>query len=293
MTPEKFQDIVSFIIPTVNQVELVKKCVTSLIESNPTSLPYEIIVVDDGSTPEIQKSLVQALCNCKVLTAAKNAGFSATVNQGAAVSQGNYLCLVNNDISFIQKNWLDLMLVDARRPRVGLLGPRLLYPDGRIQHGGIIYLPQRGFDHEYRNQPGDYYPALRSREVLGVTGALMLINRRMWETLGGMDERFFIGMEDIDFSLRAWEKGWRIYYTGAAVAVHPEGFTRWNNPYWHSKAVESGMRFAQKWNRKIALFRQTPRITHGFSSISEEQAARWRKLSFQPKPVTVISRVKN
>ncbi|HEX3047070.1 MAG TPA: glycosyltransferase, partial [Bacillota bacterium] len=81
LTPEKFQDIISFIIPTVNQVKLVKKCVTSLIESNPTSLPYEIIVVDDGSTPEIQKSLVQALCNCKVLTAAKNAGFSATVNQ--------------------------------------------------------------------------------------------------------------------------------------------------------------------------------------------------------------------
>ncbi|MCL6591660.1 MAG: glycosyltransferase family 2 protein [Firmicutes bacterium] len=285
--------MISFIIPTINQVELVKKCVTSLIESDPTIHPYEIIVVDDGSPPEIQSALAGALKNCKVLTRPVNAGFSATVNYGAAHSRGNYLCLVNNDVTFIQKNWLDLMLADARRARVGLVGPRLLYPDGRIQHGGIIHLPQGGFDHEYRGQPGDFYPALRSREVLGVTGALMLANRRLWGILGGMDERFFIGMEDIDFSLRAWEKGFRIFYTGAAVAVHPEGVTRWNNPYWHTKAAESGIRFAQKWNRKISLFRQTPRVAHGFSSISEEQAARWRKLSTRPKPVAIISKVKN
>ncbi len=277
--------MISIIIPTVNQVELMTRCLHSLYDSSPTNTySYEVIVVDDGSPAEIQGKLREALRSfpVRLLTHTNNAGFAVTVNRGVAASKGKYICLLNNDVTLIQKNWLDIMMKDTHRVRAGVIGPRLLYPDGTIQHGGIIYIPEtHGFDHEYRHQPGNYPPAQKTREVLGVTGALMLINRELWDSLGGMDERFFIGMEDIDFSLRTWEQGWRIYFSGMAVAVHPEGFTRGNDPYWRSKGLESGHRFAEKWHRKLAALRRMLHPVDGQGrpiSISEAQAIQWRKI---------------
>jgi GT2 family glycosyltransferase len=285
--------IVSVVIPTVNQVDLVMQCLNSLFNSNPTAIyPFEVIVVDDGSSPELQHRLREAISAYPVqlITQPHNSGFSKTVNRGAAAAKGRYICLLNNDVTFIQKNWLDIMMSDSHRVKAGVIGPRLLYPNGTIQHGGIIYIPETGgFDHEYRHQPGNYPPALKTREVLGVTGALMLINRELWNTLGGMDERFFVGMEDIDFSLRTWEEGWRIYFSGAAVAVHPEGFTRGNDPYWRNKGLESGQLFFQKWHRKLVAMHKSHFSADGqgrFLSRSEAQAAQWRKIvSRKTRPV--------
>lgn len=270
-------------------MELVRNCLASLVASQPSVLyPYEIIVVDDGSPPEIQQGLQEVIrpYGAKLVTLPNNSGFSATVNRGVAESKGGFICLLNNDVTLVQRNWLDLMMADALRTRVGVVGPRLLYPDGLIQHGGLIYVPSTGiFDHEYRLLPGNHPPANRSREVLGVTGALMLINRRLWDTLRGMDERFFVGMEDVDLSLRTWEKGWRIYYTGGAYAIHPEGTTRAHNPYWRAKAAESGLRFQQKWQRKLYMLCNTRQVNERMRfgqtgrSVSEEQAFQWRKMA--------------
>jgi GT2 family glycosyltransferase len=285
--------VVSVVIPTVNQVDLVKQCLNSFFDSNPSSIyPYEVIVVDDGSSPEIQHRLREAISvyPVQLITQPQNSGFSKTVNRGAAAARGRYICLLNNDVTFIQKNWLDIMMSDSHRVKAGIIGPRLLYPNGTIQHGGIIYTPATGgFDHEYRHQPGNYPPALKTREVLGVTGALMLINRELWNLLGGMDERFFVGMEDIDFSLRAWEEGWRIYFSGAAVAVHPEGFTRGNDTYWRNKGLESGHQFYLKWHRKLLAMNTKHLPANGQTrplSLSEFQASQWRKIiSRRTRPV--------
>lgn len=277
--------VVSVIIPTVNQVDLVKQCLHSFYDSVPSALySVETILVDDGSSPEIQQQLREAvrIFPVQLITQPQNSGFSKTVNRGVAASRGRYVCLLNNDVTFTQKNWLDIMMSDSQRAGAGIIGPRLLYPDGTIQHGGIIFVPETGgFDHEYRHLPGNYPPALRTREVLGVTGALMLVKRELWNILGGMDERFFVGMEDIDFSLRAWEEGWRIYYSGAAVAIHPEGFTRGNDPYWRNKGLESGHQFYLKWHRKLIAMRRNQTALNGqprHLSISESQAAQWRKI---------------
>ena len=296
MNGDQANTVISVIIPTVNQVDLVRRCLDSFFASAPSAIyPYEVIVVDDGSSPEIQQNLQEALraYPARLITKPNNSGFSATVNRGVAASSGRYICLLNNDVTFIQKNWLDIMMREVTRAKAGVIGPRLLYPDGRIQHGGIIYVPEvGGFDHEYRMHPGDLPAALRTREVLGVTGALMLINRQLWDRLGGMDERFFVGMEDIDFSLRTWEEGWRIYYCGAAVAVHPEGFTRGNNPYWQAKGYESGHKFAQKWQHKLNGLRRNSRPVGGGGrtiSLSEAQAAQWRKMVSRRKTGTYHS----
>ncbi len=282
--------MVSIIIPTVNQVELVEKCLVSLLKSGPSAVyPWELIVVDDGSPPGLQKELRHLLRPYPVnlLLKEKNTGFATTVNRGAAVARGQFLCLVNNDVFFEQRNWLDQMMKEALKPRVGVVGSRLLYPDGRIQHGGIFYLPShRLFDHEYRYRPGNYPPALMRREVLGVTGALMLVNKGLWDKLGGMDERFFVALEDVDFSLRTWEKGWRVVYTGSAYAVHYEGYTRgrgWadKNPFWLAKEMESMERFFQKWSGRLSLLRTAGR--NKSESISRVQALRWQRIVFGRK----------
>lgn len=290
--------MVSVIIPTVNQVDLVVQCLTSFYQSEPSALySLEVIVVDDGSAPEIQNNLQRALAQfpVRLLIKPQNQGFSATVNYGAANSNGRFICLLNNDVTFSQKNWLDIMMHDALRPQVGVVGPRLLYPDGRIQHGGIIYLPNTGgFDHEYRGMSGSHPPALRSREVLGVTGALMLINRQLWDFLGGMDELFFVGMEDIDFCLRTWEAGWRIYFTGNAVAIHPEGHTRGNDPYWRQKGLESCQKFMEKWYGKLISLRSPAKLPQNQIrpggqapiSISEDQAVRWQRITRNSRKIT-------
>lgn len=279
---------VSLIIPTVNQVEPVKKCLDSLYGTLATFKDsFEVIIVDDGSSRELQKQLKEALSPYPVslITKRENEGFSRTVNIGGAAGRGDYLCLVNNDIVFFQRNWLDLMLKEVKKPGVGVVGARLLYPDGRIQHGGIYYLPKsRSFDHEYRYKPGNYPPALKSREVLGVTGALMLIDRLLWKKLGGMDEQYFIALEDVDFSLRTWAEGRKVVYAGEVVAFHHEGLTRGNNfsnknPFWLEKEMEGMKKFFRKWQGKLSslsIMERTGSRSENLS-LSQWQAKQWEK----------------
>lgn len=253
------------------------------------SLPprtYEFVVVDDGSTPLLQKKLGEALrpFGARLLCRPKNTGFARAVNRGAAACSGRYLCLVNNDLVFPKKDWLGAMLGAMEKPRVGVVGARLLYPNGCLQHAGIIYQPRlRRFDHEYRYRPGNYPPALDVTEVLGVTGALMLVERGLWNKLCGMDEKFFLSWEDVDFSLRTWAAGRRVIYTGQAFAVHPEGFTRADKKaaarvFWAKKAKESKERFWQKWRREFSVSGWPDPGAGAKTRISRLQAAHWLKV---------------
>src|SRR5690554_4743593 len=283
----KPKPFVSFIIPTINQVKLVEKCLASL--SAGLSLPahaFEFVVVDDGSPPPLQEKLAKALrpFNGRLLRQKKNTGFAHAVNSGAAAARGKYLCLVNNDLVFPRKPWLAAMLKEIEKPGAGVVGARLLYPSGRLQHAGIVYLPRaRRFDHEYRHRPGNYPPALETTEVLGVTGALMLVEKGFWNKLGGMDEQFFLSWEDVDFSLRVWAAGRRVIYTGKAFAVHPEGFTRADKKaaarvFWAKKAKESKQWFWRKWRREFSVSGWPDPGKGAKTGISRLQAAHWLKI---------------
>lgn len=184
--------LVSVVIPTVRQTALVERCLTSL--KNHTVWPnLEVVLVDDGSSPEVQARLTEiaAAHGCQLILKPDNTGFAKTVNIGTQKARGAYLVLVNNDIIFIDRHWLRALVTEASRGRNGVVGARLLYPDRRIQHAGVYYLPEaRCFDHLYRHKPGSFPPALQTREVLAVTGALMLVRRETWDKLGGMAEEF-------------------------------------------------------------------------------------------------------
>ncbi|WP_142385113.1 glycosyltransferase [Cytobacillus massiliigabonensis] len=244
----EFEDIVSCIIPSFNQVDLVKQCVNTL-KSMTTKTSYEIIVVDDGSTMHIQQQLLEwgSQENIKVILKNQNQGFSCTVNQGIRNARGKHIALVNNDIIFHQPDWLEKMLSTIKSsPEIGVVGARLLYPNQTIQHGGM------GADlyHRYVGLAADYAPALAVNDVHAVTGALFLIKQDAIADLGLFSEDFFTGFEDVEFCFRARLKGWRVVYCGPAAAIHLEGQTRGGHQkikYYMLKDFEAGKQFDLKW----------------------------------------------
>ncbi|HEX2952946.1 MAG TPA: glycosyltransferase family 2 protein [Bacillota bacterium] len=245
---------VSLIIPTIRQVDLVERCIKTILKYT-SYAGFEIIVVDNGSDHAIQTQLKRVIAkyNCRLILQNRNTGFAAAVNRGAMEAKGDFLVLINNDIEFFSADWLQRMLQAVNPPNVGIVGARLLYPDGRIQHAGVRYVPAlKSFDHIHRNKQANYPDALLTKEALAVTGALMLVKKELWRQLGGMSEEFFIAMEDVDFCLRARKKGWRVVYCGCAVAYHMEGKTRGTTPenkvrYWYLRELEGVAKFRKIW----------------------------------------------
>ena len=250
--------MISVIVPTIHHTDLVKHCVHSFINTV-HELPYEIIVVDDGSPAAIQEELARWAAPLQVQFIAKphNNGFSHTVNVGIQHAKGQYILLVNNDVIFHEPGWLHHMVATMNSDAaIGIVGARLLYPDMTIQHGGVIPTAKGHFDHRYRRQSADYEPALAVEDMNAVTGALMLIRKQLLDQIGLLSEEFFIAFEDVDLCYRAKMHGFRVVYCGTASAIHAEGYTRGTtkankNPYWRQKEMEARKKFWVKWGGKI------------------------------------------
>lgn len=244
-----FENIVSCIIPSFNQVELVNQCVKSL-KATTTQISYEIIVVDDGSKPQIRQQLLNwgEQENVKVILKNINEGFSCTVNQGIKHAKGTYVLLVNNDIVFHEPEWLGKMINTIQSSsEIGVVGARLLYPNQTIQHGGMT----SDFFHRYVGLPVEFSPALVVEDVHAVTGALFLMNQEVIADLGNFSEDYFTAYEDVEFCLRARLKGWKVIYCGPAAAIHLEGKTRGGhrkNHFYRQKNFEAFKKFEMKWS---------------------------------------------
>src|SRR5262249_43832177 len=132
--------------------------------------------------------------------------FSAINNFGVAQSRGEYLVFLNNDTQVVEPEWLTALLEQAQRPEVGAVGARLHYPDGRIQHAGVVLGLGGAADHAFRGIPGDAltYFGLAGvvRNVSAVTAACMAMSRRVFDEVGGFDERFRVALNDVDLCLR-------------------------------------------------------------------------------------------
>ncbi|MEW6424298.1 MAG: glycosyltransferase family 2 protein [Bacillota bacterium] len=231
----KHDAFVSFIIPTYQDDSLLKKCLDSLVSKGISGFAgkYEVIIVDDGSSPEIQKAVIvlAKMYGCKVILKSRNESFTRAVNSGLKIARGNYLVLVNNDIEFCQKGWLlKILSLFQADPKVGIAGCRLVYPDGTIQHGGMGYYPNGKymFAHYYHGYPRNHPAAMENRIVLAVTGALMTIKRALLQDIGLLDETFLLVCSDTDICLRTHKAGWAVAYCGQAEAIHHEGGTRGN-----------------------------------------------------------------
>jgi GT2 family glycosyltransferase len=218
---------VTVVIPSYRDAELVARLVRS-IRSTTRRRKVRIIVSDDCSGDEHLAAL-HRIRGIEVVESAENTGFAATANRGIRAADPTHdIVLLNSDIVAL-RNWLAVLQFCAGDGEyVGVVGARLLYPDGRIQFGGTVRnlgAPE-WFDHRYRFKPADYGPATMTQSALAVTGACMYIPRRILDSVGMFDESYAMAYEDVDFCLRCWQAGRPVSYAGSAVLEHAESMSR-------------------------------------------------------------------
>jgi len=211
-------------------LELVARCLVTLRETAPTA---EVLVVDDGSpVPELVEAVEAACGELGVWFDARpsNEGFSRTVNVGLRIAEENDCdaVLVNADVEFMDAGWLDRMSArdDVQGRPAAVVGARLLYPNGLLQHAGVFFSRlNRGFAHRFNHGPGDL-PEAQLPCRCPVTAALQLIRLETLASIGIYDESFGLAHEDMDYCLRVFEAGLECIYEPAAVAVHHESLFR-------------------------------------------------------------------
>lgn len=225
--------LVSIIIPVFNKWEYTSKCLAAIAE-NTGEVPHEVIILDNASSDETPKELAR-IDSVRCQRNEKNLGFAKASNQGAHMARGKYFMFLNNDTE-PRAGWLSALvrMIEAD-PHIAMVGSKLLYPDGTIQHGGVAFsyagpLPISPFHLHLRQ------PASASNERLwlrAVTAACMLLRPDVYHAVGGFDEGYVNGYEDVDLCLKVWKTGAKIVYTPDSVVVHHESksegrFTREN-----------------------------------------------------------------
>lgn len=225
--------LVSIIIPTRDRAALLKRCVES-IRAWTDYQPFEIVVVDNGSTEEETLRFFrecEAENSVRVLAEPGPFNYSRLNNRAAAAAHGEILLFLNNDTEIDEPGWLTEMVSHAARSEVGAVGGRLWYPDGTLQHGGVVLglggVAGHAFPHIPRGHPGYFNRAMLQQNCSAVTGACMAVRKTVFEELGGFDEEDLgVTFNDIDFCLRAAEAGYRIVWTPYANLVHHESASR-------------------------------------------------------------------
>lgn len=213
--------LASVVIPVFNRIELTRDCLDALRAY--TSGNYEIIVVDnassDGTTEWLAEQEKTGALRHIINTV--NHGFSRACNQGAQAARGSLVLFLNNDTK-VTPGWLEAMTQAAQRPHAGIVGAKLLYADNRIQHAGIGFI--NGIpDHPGRFAAPDAPEVNKFRELDMVTGACLMIHRDLFLQLGGFDEIYRNGVEDIDLCLRVRSANRKVVYEPKAVVYHLEG----------------------------------------------------------------------
>jgi len=221
----KPQGLVSIIIPTCVARGLIERCLDS-IRTRSTYKDIEIIIVDNILDPESRWKPWLIDHADVVVEILEPFNWSRFNNVAAEEASGDYLLFLNDDIEVIQPDWLEALLADAADPSVGVVGPQLLYPDGKVQHAGI-YLSELGTGrHAFRfnndDDPGYFGLALTRRNVIALTGACILMRRDVFDGVGGFDESHTIINNDLDFCLRVYERGWWNVYSPFAQLIHHE-----------------------------------------------------------------------
>ena len=245
--PEPLPEVLA-IIPTRDRPGLLEACVTGLLEQ--TDYPaLKLCVVDNGSRAPDALDLLARLEKTPrvgVLRIDAPFNFSALNNAAAARATSPLLAFVNDDILVVEPHWLRTMVALALEPDVGAVGAKLFYPDGRLQHAGIVLGlgPQKVAGHEFRGAPGDspgpQYRLLVTREASAVTAACMVARKAAFDAVGGFDEAAFpVAFNDVDLCLRLRAAGLRILWTPEARLMHLESATRSAD-----KAGVHGARFA-------------------------------------------------
>jgi len=228
------EPLISLIIPTRDGYQVLRTCIESIL-SQTAYKNFEMIVVDNQSTCKETLSYLEGLSRTesrvRVLKYDLPFNYSAINNFAVQRAQGDVIALINNDVEVINSSWLSEMVSLAMRPEVGCVGAKLYYPDGTLQHGGVILgiggIAGHAFQYFPKDEPG-YFSRLRVvHNVSAVTGATLVVRRQIYEEVGGLNEsRLPVAFNDVDFCLRVYAAGYRNVWTPFAELYHHESKSR-------------------------------------------------------------------
>jgi GT2 family glycosyltransferase/glycosyltransferase involved in cell wall biosynthesis len=245
---------VSIIVPVYNQLHHTRNCLQALADTA-AATAFEVIVVDDGSSDATAVE-VPRIGGVRFHKNPENLGFIGACNAGAALARGQYLFFLNNDTA-VQPGWLEPLLASFEQfERVGLVGSKLIYPDGRLQEaGGIVFSDGSGWNYGRFDHPDDPrydYP----READYCSGAAILIEKTLFERFGGFDSLYKPAYyEDTDLAFKVRDAGLRVIYQPASKVVHFEGITSGTDTGSGTKRFQviNQQKFLARWKDALAL----------------------------------------
>jgi GT2 family glycosyltransferase len=232
---------IDIIIPTRDRVDLVRQCL-SAIEEKTTYPNYNVIILDNDS---VKKETLEffAETNYQVVPCPGPFNYAKIVNRGVAHSTADYVVTLNNDTVLVTPDWLERLVSLASLPDVGIVGACLMDPDGRHEHESIVIAPYPQHlrtDSNYAHR--DYFSSA-TRDVAAVTGAVQIVERTFWESLGGMDEQLAVVMNDVDICLRSQMEDRYVLFTPDVRLLHHVGSSRGK-----LDPIDDRNRFMRRWD---------------------------------------------
>jgi GT2 family glycosyltransferase len=245
---------VSVIIPLRDQPGYLRACVDSLGATAPgDAVDFELVLVDNGSADPETLTLLERLAQRQDVTVLRDPrpfNWASLNNAAAARSGGEVLLFLNNDIEAVRSGWVELLAAQALRSDVAAVGARLVYPDGRVQHVGVVVGLGGAAGHVLAGlsgtDPGYLGMAVLARDCTAVTGACLATRRAVFDEVGGFDEELGLDLNDIDYCLRAAQLGYRVVMEPAAELVHHESPSRGT-----SGSIPDITRFVDRWENVI------------------------------------------
>ena len=234
--------MVSIVIPVYNEFDYTYNCLKSILK-NSGDIAYEVLIADDCST-DVTQEIEKIAKNVRLITTEKNVRFLLNCNHAAQYARGKYILFLNNDTQ-VQANWLEpLVSLIERDEKIGLVGSKLVYPDGYLQEaGGIVWNDASAWNYGNRKSPED--PEYNYvKEVDYISGAAIMIRKTLWEAIGGFDERYAPAYcEDSDLAFEVRMHGYKVMYQPLSVVVHFEGVSNGTD-------IESGLKSYQVVNQQ-------------------------------------------
>lgn len=274
------QPLISILIPNADHVKDLQRCVDS-IERLTSYNNYEIVIIENNSRKPETFAYYEELKkrgHISVVTWEGPFNYSAINNLGFRHAKGEYILLLNNDTEVISPDWLQEMLMFAQRGDVGAVGAKLYYPDHTIQHAGIgigiMTLAGHYHRHYDGNHPGYMGRLIYAQDLSAVTAACMMLPRRVYEAMNGLDESFEVAFNDVDLCMRIRKAGYLIVWTPFAELYHHESKSRGqdDSPSKRKRFIGEVDRFQRRW--AVELRAGDPYYNPNFSLDSEDFHAR-------------------